>query len=481
MLDPHYYDDMSAQMHKDAADQLSVWPLARANYRELKNAAVKDIVLDGLPLKLICIPSRSISTRAETDRKTLASRPCFLCARNCPPEQRLTGFEGAKGKRYNIQLNPYPILPDHFVIPALDHTPQTIWRRYVDMLRLSKRRPGFTIFYNGPQCGASAPDHFHFQAVPSGLLPLELSVAKGENMRYLANVSDARLYEYTAFANGIFVIKGLSSKSMNRMFYRLLDCADTMPGDPEPRFSLSTFRNGDEYCSIVIFRTGHRSRHYSSPDPQEQLTMSPGTVDMHGYFVTVEMSDFKKMTPELLRSLIDGVTISSETHFLIIERITRTQCYMEIPVAEYPELEFEVLSDGAGRRCASCRDGRIEYGGVLYDELYFEARNPSTMFAEASFILYGPDGGKSFIPGALRIMVSGGVLKAENIIGEEDYVYAALSWSASDSMDALRREACGIRSAGAHDGFEKKYRGLNPGCSRLIRAAVDSTWGMDAL
>ncbi len=481
MLDPHYYDGLSAQMHKDAADQLSVWPLARANYRELKNAPVKDIGLDGMPLRIICIPSRSISTRAETDPETLASRPCFLCAQNCPAEQRRTVFEGAKGKRYNIQLNPYPILPDHFVIPSLEHTPQTIWRRYVDMLRLSKRRPGFTILYNGPESGASAPDHFHFQAVPSGLLPLELSVAKGENMRYLASVSDARLYEYTAFANGIFVIKGRSSKSMNRMFYRLLDCADIADGDSEPRFNLSTFRTGGEYCTTVIFRTGHRSGHYGSPDPAERLTMSPGTVDMHGYFVTVEKSDFDKMNAGLLRALIDGVTISSGTHALIVNRLTRTQRHLEITVAECQELEFEVLSDGAGRRRAVCRDGRIEYGGVLYDGLYFEAKNPSTMFAEASFILYDPDGRKRFIPGALRITVSGGLLRAGNVIGEEDYVYAVLSWSASGAMDSLRREACGIRASISGGGLEKTYRGVSADCSRLIRTAVDSTWGMDAL
>ncbi len=476
MLDPHYYDEQSEQMRKFAADQLSVWPLAGANYRELRNTQVRTIELDGVPLQVIYMPSRAISTLAETDPVSLSSRPCFLCAKHRPVEQRVMGFEGAKGKKYNIQLNPYPILPNHFVIPSIEHIPQSIWHRYVDMLRLAKRRPGFTVIYNGPCAGASAPDHFHFQAVPSGILPMELSIAAGEHQRYLAHVSDARLYEYTAVAHGIFVIRARSSKSMNRMFYRLLDCADIFPGENEPRFNLITFRVGAEYCSVVFMRTATRSGHYYSADEATHLAMSPGCVDMAGTYVTIDRQDFEKLTPELLREVIDGVTISGAEHSRIAERLTRDQRTLEITVAEGPCLEFEVLSDGAGCRKAVCVDGRVEYGGDVYDELYFEAKNPSTMFAEASFVMYTPSSVR--YAGALRITACDGVLKAENVIGVEDYVYSLLSHCEACDEGDLAREAVALRSEALNGNFSHVYDGCGALRRPEVRKAVDSTWGV---
>lgn len=476
MLDPHYFDTLSEQMSKAAADQLSVWPLARTNFRALKKAPVREIRLDGLSVKILNIPSRAISTKAKTDAESLKARPCFLCASNRPAQQRVVPFEGAKGKRYNIQLNPYPIMPNHFVIPAVEHTPQHIWHRYVDMLRLAKRRPGYTILYNGPCCGASAPDHFHFQAVPSGLLPLECSVSRGENLKYVASVRDASLYEYTSYANGIFVIKARTSKSMNKMFYRLLDCADMVPGDSEPRFNLVTFRQEGSYVSVVVMRTSHRSFHYFSEDSLTHLTMSPGCVDMFGYMVTVDRGDFDKMDAALLRSLIDGVTISKEAHVRIVNRLTRRQNTLEIVLGQVPALDFELLSDGAGIRRASLVDGRIEYGGALYDELCFGARTLSSMFAEASFVICGENGTVAY-PGALRITVAGTMLRIENVIGVEDCVYAALTTSSECGDGDMKGLAVKLRAAVVSGRGNEVYRGVSLAYSTVARDAVDATWG----
>lgn len=475
MLDPEYYNSLSEDMRKFAADQLSLWPLARDNYRALKQSDVRSLNVGGLEVKLMLIPSRAISTNAKTDAESLGRRPCFLCAANRPPQQRVQEFEGAKNKRYNIQVNPYPILPVHFVVPSLEHTPQSIWHRYVDMLRLAKRRPGFTIIYNGPHSGASAPDHFHFQAIPAGQLPLEVAVHTKANRHLLTNVSDAQLYEYQGYANGVFVIWGKTSKSMNRMFYRLLDCADVPEDDSEPRFNLYTTHIGGEYCTIVVMRTCHRSSHYFEKDSAKHLSMSPGCVDMGGIFVTIDPADFAKLDDAMLQDMVAQVTIPQAEHSRIVERLTRVQKQQEIEIARGRKLSFEILTDGAGCRQAVLKDHRIEYGGVLYDELYFEAKNPSTMFAQPSFTLLNVNRGN--YAGALKIVAEHNSLVAINVIGTEDYIRAvAASEKRKAGIDLVQR-LTQLRTTVLEGGRPLPYSGLVPQVGKDIDAALDISWG----
>lgn len=461
-------------MLKFASDQLSVWPLARNNFRALKSAQERTLRAGELEVKLVNIPQRSISTNARTDSASLSARPCFLCAANRPPQQNVIGFEGAKNKKYNIQVNPYPILPNHFVIPSVEHTPQSIWHRYVDMLRLAKRRPGFTIIYNGPCSGASAPDHFHFQAVPSNVLPLENDIRTLRRQKFITNVSDARLFEYSGYVNGVFAIWGRSSKSMNRMFYRLLDCADILPGDTEPRFNLYTFRQDSMYCTVVLFRTSHRSNHYFSEDPARHLSMSPGCVDMGGIFVTIDKSDFGRLDDEMLADMLGQITISAQEHKRIVKRLTRGQKRLEVRLLEGTELEFELLSDGAGVRKAVLRDGKVEYGGIQYDELYFDERNPSTMFAEPSFVL-DCDGVQHSYAGALRIRVSGDKLLAVNIIGMQDYLRAVLQAQDGD-YEALAQKASQLGGQLLQGAEPRTYCGLTGKINPLIDKVLDENW-----
>jgi hypothetical protein len=117
-----------------------------------------------------------ISSAAKLSKEEIAKRRCFLCRENRPAEQIMLKFEGRKGKKYDILVNPYPIFPDHLVIAKSKHTDQSIWHRYVDMLDLARKYSGYTFFYNGPKSGASAPDHHHFQGAPKGLMPLENDV-----------------------------------------------------------------------------------------------------------------------------------------------------------------------------------------------------------------------------------------------------------------------------------------------------------------
>ena len=137
------------RIHKFVGDQLSRWPLACDNFRALKNVCLKEMTVGGLPVKLQFNPARMISSAARLTKEDIAARRCFLCRDNRPPEQIMMKFEGRKGKKYHILVNPYPIFPDHLVIAAARHTDQSIWHRYIDMLDLAGKYEDFTFFYNG--------------------------------------------------------------------------------------------------------------------------------------------------------------------------------------------------------------------------------------------------------------------------------------------------------------------------------------------
>ena len=452
-------------IHKFTGDQLSRWPLACDNFRALKNVLTREMVIGGLKVTLQHNPARMISSAAKLTKAELARRKCFLCRENRPQEQIMLKFEGRKGKKYHILLNPYPIFPDHLVIAAARHTDQTIWRRYVDMLDLARKYTDFTFFYNGPKSGASAPDHHHFQAAPKGLMPLERDAwglldsvrnDREEVLKHVASLQDADLYHYQKFTTGVFILESETSKSAAKLFYRLLDCTEIPEGENEPMFNLFTSYQGGRFRSIIVFRSRHRSHHYFSEGP-DHLTMSPGCADMGGMLIVPVPEEYESLTPELLSEMIAEVSVSKEEEARILNRLTRKHPDVAVGIMSGKEIEFEILSDGAGARKAVLREGKIEYDGALYDELYFDAKTPSTMFAEPSFVLHGVTIGVNFhwerkesqkFAGSLKIIVDRDKLTAINIVGVEDYLLSVISseMSSSASEEFLKAHAVISRS-----------------------------------
>ncbi len=449
------------KIHKFVGDQLSRWPLACDNFRALKNVRVKDAVVGGLTVKLQFNPARMISSAARLNKEDIAKRRCFLCRENRPPEQIMLKFDGRKGKKYHILVNPYPIFPDHLVIAKNKHVEQSILHRYVDMLDMAKKYSSYTFFYNGPKSGASAPDHHHFQAAPAGLIPLvedvdRLMTDESDTLVFLSSNQDARLYHYDKFTIGVFVLRAETSKSAAKLFYRLLDCTNTPDGEREPLFNLFTYWKDGEFRSIVVFRSRHRSHHYFSEGP-DHLTMSPGCADMGGVFIVPVEEEYEKITDELLAEMVEEVSITKDEETAMVNRLTRTQPKLEVGIMSAKEIEFEVYTDGAGVRKAVFKEGKIEYDGALYDELYFEEQNPSTMFAEPTFALHGVTIGVNFhwerkedqkFAGALKIIVENGLLTAVNVVGVEDYLLSVISseMSATASEEFLKAHAVISRS-----------------------------------
>lgn len=530
---------MDNQIDKFVKDQLSVWPLAAENYRSLKKAGSKVLSIGGLPVTVQLNPCRRISSEASLDKESINRRPCFLCPENRPDEQTNMEFEGRKGRRYRVTLNPYPIFPSHLVISSFEHTPQSIWHRYQDLLDFVRENNEYLGFYNGPESGASAPDHMHFQACPQGLTPLQnrvdelLAAGDDKTLDYLTNVKEARLFHLNEYARGVFVLCGATAKSTAKLFYRLLDCAPVPDGSSEPKMNIIAWCHEGEYRTAVIFRERHRPHNYSSSGA-DHLAMSPGCADLAGVYVTTREEDFDKLDAGLLSQVVREVAASEETEKEIIWRLTRSQRRLEVGIMSGSEIEFEIISDGAGRQKVEYSQGRISYNGALYDELVFEAQTEATMFAEPSFILYGVTIGVDFhwerkvtqkFAGTLKFIVDGGKVTAVNIVGVEDYLLSVISseMKASAGLEFLKAHAVISRSwvmaqvehrqshvsrtpgpscpvsepvEGAeeyikwfdhddHTLFDvcaddhcQRYQGLTMAVGDTVRKAVDQTWGL---
>ncbi|MBQ3846226.1 MAG: DUF4922 domain-containing protein [Bacteroidales bacterium] len=455
---------MALDIDKFVHDQMSVWPEVAASFRALKSVRTRQLPIGGINATVQNNPARLFSCTAEVDEESLKARPCGLCGENRPQEQHFLPFEGRKGRKYEIIVNRFPIFPSHLVICSADHVDQSIWHRYVDMLDMAKALPDYILYYNGPASGASIPDHMHFQASPKGYLPLERAIDRllhesspsEDDLEYITSVQDAQLFHYKHFTRGVFALRAKTSKSMAKMFYRLLDCAPFEDGEKEPRFNAFTYYAEGEYRSFVVCRSRVRPSHYFAEGPLH-YTISPGAADVAGYFIAPDPKDFERIDAPTLSDILSEVSVSEEVEKTIIWRLVRTQPKIEVGIMSGHEIVFEVISDGAGPQKVAYREGKIDYNGALYDELYFEAKTMSTLFAEPSFILYGVTIGVDFhwqrtqnqkFAGTLKFIVESGKVTAVNVIGVEDYLLSVISseMKSSATLEFLKAHAVISRS-----------------------------------
>ena len=518
--------EIMGNIHQFVEEQLSTWKLAADNFKALDNVMVREIEVNGLKVKLQFNPARMISSAAKLTKEDIAKRKCFLCRENRPDVQMNIPFDGCYGHKYDVLINPYPIFPDHLVVAKSTHQDQAISARYEDMLTLVRRYDECTFYYNGPCCGASAPDHHHFQGVPRNIMPLELDIeaqcCKEDRLHKLISYNDAALYHYDFFSTGIFVIRSGSVDSASFLFNRLMSCADIPEGDIEPRINLFSWWTGEEYRTIVYFRRCHRSHHYFSDGP-DHLTMSPGCADMAGIFIVPVEDEFYKITPELISDMISEITLPQDEHERIISRLLRTQPTLSVGIMSADEIEFEIK--GGGLKKVVYKDGLIEYDGQLHKELYFKAEPSYKMFAEPFFTLHSVTIGVKFhwqrqenqtFAGDLKIIVDGNRLTAINVIGIEDYLLSVISseMSATASEEFLKAHAvisrswvmAQIESSGQHEDMPsneclsdeyikwydhddhslfdvcaddhcQRYQGLTRATGETVRKVIDATWG----
>jgi hypothetical protein len=289
-------------------DQFREWKLARDNYQQLDGVMVRAVAFPGYDISVQFNPGRIISSAARVDSKSIEARPCFLCSNNRPPEQRGVPF----GDNYIILINPFPIFRRHLTIVSLVHTPQRIEGNLGTMLELARALPEFVVFYNGPQCGASAPDHLHFQAGNRGFLPIERDLDNTDLCSQVAESGDTELWLWKGYGRGIMTLMGRSPGALEEVFKRFHDrFALRQPDRPEPMLNILAYHTDGLWTVHVIPRRVHRPACYFA-EGAERILLSPASVDLGGVFITPREEDFRKITAEDIQTILGEVCLDEE-------------------------------------------------------------------------------------------------------------------------------------------------------------------------
>lgn len=300
----------SQQINAFISEQLSEWPMAAGNFEALKGVKVKEFDVDGMKIKVQFNPARIVSSSAKVDAKSLKERKCFLCGANRPEVQR--GIEWGKDGRYIILINPFPIFPRHLTIPDQGHVDQLIYDRISDMMDLAAELDEYTVFYNGPKCGASAPDHMHFQAGNSDFLTIGDALEEAE-MKEVAREGDAVLYLVDTLPLNVFVIDAADHKEGEKLFQRLYKALPQREDETEPMMNLLCYSTPAGERLVVIPRKKHRPSFYGMPeDGPDKMLLSPASVDMGGVFITPLEKDFNAADPDLIRRILGELCLSRE-------------------------------------------------------------------------------------------------------------------------------------------------------------------------
>ena len=448
--------------------QLQVWDDARRRYRQLAGVESRELSSENISLRVQYNPARMVSTGASISKEAIAERPCFLCEANRPEVQMHKLIDG----RYELLVNPFPILPMHFTIPMRRHQPQAIRPMYGEMLRLLNRYPELVVFYNGPHCGASAPDHAHLQAGSSGILPLQMQWQRlGRNLTPLVRLGDeAEIDVVEDYPCAALVIKSRSVQNSERLFTALYNVMAIADGDTEPMMNILSWRNDDELLSVVFPRAKHRPGCYYQ-EGDEQFVISPGALDMAGLIITPREADFRKLTPERAVAILRECSLSDDAFRQLQERLK--QITIEQPHSPFdkkePTVKVGVLSGQqirfslnstytakgetlTGEQTVELTEGGIRWHDQQYRELLFLPLDDN-----ASFSLHNVTIGIDFhwerqetqtFRGALRLMVDADRIVAINELPVEQYLESVIAseMSATSSLELLKAHAVISRS-----------------------------------
>ena len=448
--------------------QLKTWEEVRQRYRDLTNVETRELVGEGMPLKVQWNPARIRSTGAKIDARSLAERPCFLCAENRPKEQIHRVVDG----KYELLVNPFPILPVHFTLPTLKHQPQSISPMYGEILRLLEKDAGLTILYNGPKCGASAPDHAHLQAVSTGILPLQKNWQRLS--RHLVEVvkkeEDSGIWFVADYPVAAFLVRGNSQESHERLFKSLYACLPQREDETEPMMNIIAWRQGDTMLSVVLPRKQHRPACYTA-EGEEQYIISPGAVDMGGLLITPRDEDFRKITPEVAHRIYQEVSLTSEQVQEVMDKLknysleTHTtsvaskQPNVAVGIVSGQKIKFALnapyMAKGElieGEQTVEFSEGGILWRGMQYRELTFTPQSST-----ASFSLHDVTIGVNFhwerketqvFLGTLRLVVEADKITAINQLPVEQYLASVISseMKATAGLELLKAHAVISRS-----------------------------------
>ncbi|MFW5536186.1 MAG: DUF4922 domain-containing protein [Segatella copri] len=450
--------------------QMEKWADARHRFRDLKHVETHQL---SDQLKVQWNPARIVSTGAKIDKKTLGDRPCFLCDKNRPKEQISKQID----ERFLLLVNPFPILPVHFTIPARKHQPQSIYKNYGEMHRFLSLHSELMVFYNGPKCGASAPDHLHFQAGTSGILPLQANWQRlSRNLTDIISLNDdekiALIHDFVVPA---FVIISKSEDSDEALFQRLYKSMPVRGDETEPMMNIIAWRKGDEYISVVIPREKHRPEAYFA-EGDAQMMVSPGALDMSGLIITPREEDFRKLTEESATAILQECGVSTDKMNSIVTKLKASKeaelqvgtsalyCYdkepeVKVGIVSGQKIHFSLNKPYLAKGETVIGEQEVEFseGGVLWNGNQYSSLTFHPQSADASFSLSDVTIGVNFhwerketqtFLGTLRFVVESDKICAINELPVEKYLESVISseMSATSSLELLKAHAVISRS-----------------------------------
>lgn len=305
---------LQKEMEALLANQLSEWDTAGNNYANLDKVKIKTFDFDNFEIKVQFNPARIVSSGAKTDKKSIAERKCFLCAENRPPVQK-----GIVHGNYTILINPFPIFNRHFTIPFNRHIPQHItfldekgeMPYLYDFIDFAKNMPDYVVFYNGPRCGASAPDHFHFQAGNADFLPLISDYFRMKKCNQTPTVNsgdDFCIRKINGYLRNVYCIESSNAEGIVLGFCSVFDKSksnnDYMK---EPKMNLVCKYQDDKWHLFVIPRKAFRPWQYTA-QADKALLISPATVEMGGLFITPIEEHFNRITKDDIIDILSQTT-----------------------------------------------------------------------------------------------------------------------------------------------------------------------------
>ncbi len=297
--------------------QLPEWEMASSNYNDLKNVKTKTFLFNGFEILVQFNPKRITSSAAKVDVKSIEARPCFLCAQNRPMQQRSLPFKDD----YQILVNPFPIFPRHLTIPKEQHTDQLIQLHFGDMLDLAYSLDDFVVFYNGPKCGASAPDHFHFQAGSKGFLPIEKDFHNTALVELVKVKQEVKIYQSKDYLRSAITLQSSNKESIALIFSGLYnDFHLLQPTEVEPMLNILAYFEKGEWIVHIFPRILHRPAQYFAQG-EGQILLSPASVDMGGVFITPREEDFNKISMDDIADIFTQVCMDEITLHKLINRI----------------------------------------------------------------------------------------------------------------------------------------------------------------
>ena len=442
--------------------QLETWADVRQRYRELNSIKTRELNIGASTVVLQWNPARIGSTGAKIDSQSLSERPCFLCAKNRPKEQLKRVVDG----KWELLVNPFPILPMHFTLPTMKHQPQAIKDMYGEIYRLLASYPELMVFYNGPKCGASAPDHAHLQAGVPGVLPLMDSWQRlSRELTPVVSLSDN---DDVSIINELpfpaLLVRSHSREAGERLFRQVYAALPCRADETEPMMNIVAWRKGDEYLSVVFPRGKHR------PDCYGEVMVSPGAIDMAGLIITPRQVDFEHLTAEKAIAILQEVALPVDAFNEVVERMKHApqqsslnkrskEPMVNVGIVSGQKIVFTLNAPYTAKGSAYTGEQTVEFseGGILwhgqqYRELVFTPQS-----SEASFSLHDVTIGVNFhwerkqtqtFNGTLRLVVDSDRITAINELPVERYLTSVISseMSATSSLELLKAHAVISRS-----------------------------------